>query len=319
MTETIASETFLLNVTLLEPRLKHPTIFKHFDELPQGEAFEILNDHDPKPLYYQMIAERGNVFTWQYLQKGPERWQVKIKKNDAGETIGEIAAKDLRKAEVFKKYGIDFCCGGKKNLQQACEELNVDVATIEAELMNTSNVSSKPGTDFIRWEPDFLSDYIYNQHHLYYYEEGPVIADLLEKVITRHGDHYPHLKKLGDIYNVLQNELKTHFIKEETVLFPFIKAIVKANKTNDFSEINAFPSIKEPVQMMEMDHEGAGELLVQIREVTNNYTLPADACNSFQLLYNKLQELEADLHQHIHLENNILFPKTLQLEKSLNN
>src|SRR5690606_5890025 len=112
--KTQEPEMFTLNVTLLEPRMKHPTIFKYFDELQPGEAFRILNDHDPKPLYYQMLGERGNIFTWDYLQTGP--WfVVQIRKNNAAtqETMGEIATKDLRKAEVFKKYGLDFCCGGK--------------------------------------------------------------------------------------------------------------------------------------------------------------------------------------------------------------
>ena len=167
-TETKESDVFVLNVTLIEPRLKHPTIFKHFDALKEGEAFQILNDHDPKPLYYQLLGERGNIFTWSYLEQGPQWWRVQIKKNDAanGDTVGEIAAKDIRKAEVFKKYGIDFCCGGKKSLKQACEEKGLDVEIVEAELENPVQATSS-ANDYNRWEPDFLADYVYNQHHLY--------------------------------------------------------------------------------------------------------------------------------------------------------
>lgn len=318
VSKQLGSDVFVLNVKLLEPKLKHPTIFKHFDALPMGGAFQILNDHDPKPLYYQMIAERGNIFTWQYIQKGPQWWQVEIKKNEAGMTVGELAARDIRKAEVFKKYGIDFCCGGKKTLKQACEELNLDAAVVEVELDNSQKAPAKGfDNDFDRWQPDFLADYIYNQHHIYYYDEGPVIADLCDKVVARHGDHFRHLYEIKDLYKVLQGELNTHFMKEEKVLFPFIKALVKAKRSDDFSDLNQFPSIKEPVQMMEADHEAAGEILVKIRKAANNFENPEEACNSFQLLYKKLADFEADLHQHIHLENNILFPKALKLEKEV--
>src|SRR5688572_22388669 len=113
-----------LYVPSLPPQQKHPAVFQQFDALQDGESFLLINDHDPKPLYYQMIAERGATFNWQYLEKGPQSWQVQITKNkaDDGETVGEIVAKDIRKAEVFKKFGIDFCCGGKKSLKQACLE-----------------------------------------------------------------------------------------------------------------------------------------------------------------------------------------------------
>ena len=315
---TPAGNVFVLNVTELEPRLKHPTIFKHFNALPQGGAFQILNDHDPKPLYYQLIAERGNTFTWQYIQKGPQWWQVEIRKNEAGVTVGELAAADVRKAEVFKKYGIDFCCGGKKNLKQACEEAHVDLAVVETELNNTSNQpATGPAFDFNRWTPEFLADYIYNQHHLSYYQESPVIADVLQKVVARHGAHFPELYKVVDLYQQSQQELNTHFMKEERVLFPFIQELSRAKSSGDLSAVAAYPAINGPVQMMEADHEVAGDILAEIRKVTNNFTPPAGSCNSFQLLYKKLHDLEADLHQHIHLENNILFPKALALEREI--
>ncbi|HUC83253.1 MAG TPA: iron-sulfur cluster repair di-iron protein [Flavisolibacter sp.] len=320
MNTIVAEDVPVLNVTLIEPKLKHPTIFQHFDALKPGEAFQLLNDHDPKPLYYQLIAERGNVFTWTYLEKGPQHWQVQIQKIDVakGETVGEIAAKDLRKAEVFKKYGIDFCCGGKKTLQQVCEEKGIDPAVMESELdasQNTAAVSA--ANDFNRWQPDFLSDYIYNQHHIYYYEEMPVIMDLMEKVKSRHGEHFPELATLHNFLLQLTSELDAHFIKEEKIVFPFIKALMQAKRTGDFTALESQPSLTEPVRMMESEHENAGDLLAQIQQLTNDYTPPSGACNSFQFLYKKLKALDEDLHQHIHLENNLLFPKALAVEKSL--
>ena len=308
-----------LNVTLLEPTLKHPAVFKQFDELPAGGAFYIFNDHDPKPLYYQMIAERGNIFTWSYEQKGPQTWKVLIQKNAIeGPTLGELAAADIRKAEVFKKYGLDFCCGGKKSLRQACEDKSLNITQVEQELQEA--LQQKPvskGLDFNRWELDFLADYIYNEHHKYFYDEDPVIADLLDKVVAQHVDKHPFLKNVSAWYIRLQNELNAHFLKEEKIIFPHIKDLVLAKKTNTQPKEDGINDISGPLQMMEAEHEVAGEILEQINGITNYYTPPADACNSFNLLYQKLKALEEDLHQHIHLENNILFPKAAKLEKEL--
>lgn len=308
-------EPQVLDVTQLEPRMKHPTIFRLFDNLQPGETLIIHNDHDPKPLYYQLIAERGNIFQWTYLEKGPEDWKVAIRRNDteAGESIGELAAKDIRKAEVFKKYGIDFCCGGKKSLKQACEEAGADLALVQAELSKPAGTTTS-SNDFTGWTPSFLADYIFNQHHQYYYRQQPVIADLLEKVVNRHGSHFPELITLMGLYKELVGELNTHFYKEEKVLFPFIRSFQTATETAPAKSVDNL-SLREPVQMMEADHEMAGEILAGINKLTNNYTPPANACNSFQFLYAKLKELQDDLHIHIHLENNILFPKALAMEK----
>lgn len=310
---------FELNVTQLEPKIKHPTIFRCFDALQPGDGFYILNDHDPKPVYYQLVAERGKAFTWEYVEAGPLRWKILVKKHDAGEepTIGDLVAEDIRKAEVFKKYGVDFCCGGKKTLKQACAEKGLDSDAIERELSETSKqVAASKALDFNKWELDFLADYIYNQHHKYYYEEEPVIADLLTKVANHHGEKFPFLRRVVALYSQLQQELRTHFFKEERVLFPLVKQLVAA-KRGGLPVVEPIHSIAAPLQVMEADHDAAGDILAEINAITDHYTPPASACNSFRLLYSKLQALEDDLHQHIHLENNILFPKALQLEKEL--
>jgi regulator of cell morphogenesis and NO signaling len=304
----------------LQPAQKHPTIFRKFDQLNVGESFIIINDHDPKPLYYQLLAERGNIFNWEYLEQGPEVWRVHIKKYEVakGETVGQIAAKDIRKAEVFRKYGIDFCCGGKKSLKQVCDEKGLELTAIETALENV-NAAVRVSENYDRWNPDFLADYIYNKHHQYYYDEAPIIGDLLTKVVGHHGDKYPELKEAAGLFATLAEELNTHFAKEEKVLFPFIKTLVRARQSGNVQELKNQFSLAAPIQMMESDHEAAGGLLAELSEITNNYTPPAGACNSFQFLYSKLKELDEDLHQHIHLENNILFPKALALEKELRN
>lgn len=311
------TDIFVLNVTLIEPRFKHPTIFRHFDALAGGQAFQILNDHDPKPLYYQLLGERGNIFSWSYIEQGPQWWRVEIRKNeDSKETIGQIAASDMRKAEVFKKYGIDFCCGGKKSLKQVCDEKGLDISLVEAELENPT-VSSSTVNDYNRWEADFLADYIYNQHHIYYYNELPTLQGLITKVTDHHGNTHGELKPLYVLFSHLVQELNEHFKAEEEVVFPYIKALVQAKRSGNSAELQTKVAIADPIHIMEADHEAAGGILDEIQKLTNNYTAPADACNSYQFLYKKLKELDEDLHQHIHLENNLLFPKALKLDKEL--
>jgi len=311
----------ILNVTLLEPRLKHPTIFEKFDSLNQGQAFIIHNDHDPKPLYYQLLAERGQTFTWEYLENGPEWWKVRIAKRAEGEneaTIGELVAKDYRKAQVFKKLGIDFCCGGKKTLTEACTKKGIDIHKVEAELAAIDGQPTVTSQNFQQWEPDFLSDYIINTHHRYVKESIPFLSEIAQKVARVHGEGHPELVKVAEVFDRVARDLSLHLIKEENILFPYIKEMVNAGKIGAPLPLSHFGQVNKPIQVMEMEHEGAGEDLSEIRELTNNYQLPEDACTSYRILFRKLEEFENDLHQHVHLENNILFPKAITLEKELN-
>lgn len=311
----------VLDVTKLEPRLKHPTIFSYFDKLKGGEAFVIHNDHDPKPLYYQLLGERGNIFNWEYLEEGPQWWKVRISKKKPGEgdeTLGEIATKDLRKAQIFKKYGLDFCCGGKKTIKEACEEKGLDVTKVEQELQQTDKLSnpSKP-LPYNDWELDFLSDYIVNTHHSYVKKNLPDIRAYANKVKQVHGSHHPELIKTQQLVESIADELTSHMIKEESILFPYIKELVKAKSTGGAAKASQFSSIKQPISIMEHDHDLVGRLAEELRKTTFNYEIPSDACASYSLLYKMLDEFEDDLHTHIHLENNILFPKAIGLESKL--
>lgn len=311
----------ILNVTLLEPRLKHPTIFARFDELNEGETLIIHNDHDPKPLYYQLLGQRGNIFTWTYQESGPEWWKIKITKRISGdnnETLGEIVAKDMHKAQIFKKYGIDFCCGGKKTVKEACADKGLDYTLIEKELQQATQVVAARPLPYNDWSLDFLADYIVNTHHSYTKKVLPEIRGYAAKVARVHGDNHPELLEIYQLVEEVNEEMSTHMVKEEQVLFPYIKEIVASkNKTAD-SQYNALGSVRGPITMMEMEHEHTGNAMEQIRTLSNNYTLPEDACASYSLLFRMLEELEGDLHIHIHLENNILFPKALDLEKTMN-
>jgi len=312
-------EKNILNVSLLEPRQKHPTIFLRYDELKEGESLTIHNDHDPKPLYYQLLGERGNAFVWEYLEEGPELWKVHITKRITGEneeTLGQIATKDLRKAQIFKKYGLDFCCGGKKTVKQACAEKGLDVTQIEKELQQADKVAPGRPLPYNEWALDFLADYIVNTHHSYVKKSLPDLMSYAAKVAKVHGEHHPELLPIYQLVKAVNAEFTEHMVKEEQVLFPFIKELV--SKNNGAQKLpSSFGSVEGPINMMEAEHEMVGKNMEEIRALSVNYSLPEDACASYSLLYKMLEEFEDDLHTHIHLENNILFPKALALEKEL--
>lgn len=309
-----------LDVTVIEPRLKHSTIFEKFDALSGGQAFVIHNDHDPKPLYYQLIGERGEVFDWEYLLNGPEIWEVKITKLNTGEkpaSIGELVASDFRKAEVFRKFGLDFCCGGKKSIKEACKEKGLDITEVEKELKAVDNKPKVREDDFNNWELDFLVDYIINTHHKYVLEAIPMLDEFSSKVARVHGESHPEVVLIAEHYNAVANELKAHMPKEEQILFPYIKEMVESKKQGAILNPAGFGTIENPIRMMESEHISAGENMEKIHQLSNSFTPPVDACNSYRVLFGKLEEFEQDLHRHIHLENNILFPKAIALEKEL--
>ncbi|MBS1586776.1 MAG: iron-sulfur cluster repair di-iron protein [Bacteroidetes bacterium] len=308
----------ILDVTVLEPRMKHPTIFARFDELTEGESLIIHNDHDPKPLYYQLLGERGNIFNWEYLEQGPQWWRVRISKRVTGEkdeTVGEIAAKDLRKAEIFKKYNIDFCCGGKKTVKEACAAKGLDVTKIEAELQEADKVLAQRPLPYNEWEPGFLADYIVNTHHTYIRKSLPELVGYATKVAGVHGGRHPELHEIKKLIEEVNTELTAHMMKEERILFPYIKELSANGQQSNGS---AFGTVQQPVNIMQMEHESVATLMEEIKQLSTNYTLPEDACASYSLLYRKLAEFDDDLHLHIHLENNILFPKAIELEKNRN-
>ena len=317
--DTLLAQENFLNVTAIEPKLKHPTIFKMFDALKPGEALTIHNDHDPKPLYYQLLGERGNIFTWEYLEEGPQLWRVKISKKLSGqsdETLGEIAAKDLRKAEVFKKYGLDFCCGGKKTVKEACAEKGLDVTKVEQELQKADkDVTQSRPLPYNEWSLDFLSDYILNTHHRYVRKTIPDLKFYGAKVASVHGNVHPELHKINKLTDEVCDELASHMVKEEAALFPYIKSLVVAKRDGTHLQNVNFKSIQSPINMMEHEHESVGNKMDEIRRLSHNYLLPEDACASYAFWFKTLDEFENDLHLHVHLENNILFPKALDLEK----
>ncbi|MGV9004499.1 iron-sulfur cluster repair di-iron protein [Flavobacterium sp.] len=229
-------------------------------------------------------------------------------------TIGEFVAKDFRTAAVFSKYGIDFCCKGNRTIEEACEKKNLDFAQIEKEVTQLLETKSEGAIDFKSWPTDLLIDYIEKTHHRFVEEKSPVLLPFLDKLCKVHGHNHPELFEINELFIGCANELAQHMKKEENVLFPFIKQMENALRTGQAIEQPHFGTVENPIAMMKHEHENEGDRFVKIAEITNNYTPPSDACNTYKVTFAMLQEFEQDLHKHIHLENNILFPKAIEMQ-----
>lgn len=229
-------------------------------------------------------------------------------------TIGEYVAKDFRTAAIFSKYGIDFCCKGNRTIEEASEKKNLDSVQIEKEVTQLLESKSDGAIDFKSWPSDLLIDYIEKTHHRYVEEKSAVLVAFLDKLCKVHGHNHPELFEINELFIGCANELAQHMEKEETILFPFIKKMENAIRTRQAIEQPHFGTVENPIAMMKHEHENEGDHFVKIAELTDNYTPPADACNTYKVTFAMLQEFEQDLHKHIHLENNILFPKAIEME-----
>lgn len=228
--------------------------------------------------------------------------------------IGEMVAEDFRTASVFKKFGIDFCCKGGRTIQDACENKNIDQEKVYSELENLPKGDQK-SIDFTSWPLDLLADYVEKTHHRYVEEKTPILQQFLDKLCKVHGDRHPELFQITELFNESAKEMVAHMKKEELILFPFIRNMVKAKQTGEELRQPHFGTVENPVNMMMHDHTAQGELFEKISELTQSYNPPADACNTYRVTYQMLEEFDTDLHTHIHLENNILFPKAVTMEK----
>lgn len=231
-------------------------------------------------------------------------------------TVAEIVTENIKTADIFKKNKIDFCCGGDVLVTEICAKKGVDYAQLKEEILNIGKAPSG-AQDFNTWDIDFLADYIINTHHKYVAEANNLIIQYSDKVAKVHGHHFTETVKINSLFHELAAELNSHMHKEEMILFPFIKEIAKAKKENTKLAPPAFGTIQNPINMMEAEHTDAGDILSEIATLSDNYTPPQGACNTFKALYSKLEEYQNDLFQHIHLENNILFPKAIKFEGEL--
>ena len=231
-------------------------------------------------------------------------------------TVAEIVTKDIKTADVFKKNGIDFCCGGNVAVREVCAKKGIDFEELRKDLIEV-NTTDSLSHNFNDWELDFLVDYIVNTHHNYVAAANDLLIQYSDKVASVHGHHYSEVVEINKILHSMFDELNAHMQKEEVILFPYIKKIVVSKKQNIELKKPDFGTINNPIKMMEDEHDAAGDGMKSIATLSNNFTPPSEACNTFKALYAKLEEFQNDLFQHIHLENNILFPKAIELEKEL--
>jgi regulator of cell morphogenesis and NO signaling len=230
-------------------------------------------------------------------------------------TIGAIVAEDYRKAEVFKKYGLDFCCGGGKSVETACQEKNLSIEELIRDLEAKDDGIIETSDSFNTMDLDLLVDHILKTHHVYVSENIPLIREFSQKVAKVHGAASPEVIEIDRIFNNLGEELGMHMHKEEFMLFPFIIKIAESDRLGYPLPAPQFGSIANPVNMMEHEHVNAGDAIEKIKTLSNNYSPPEYACTTYRVLYAKLKEFEEDLNRHIHLENNILFPRAKQMER----
>ena len=224
-------------------------------------------------------------------------------------TIGEIVAADYRTAKVFETHGIDFCCGGKVALSAVCQEMAINTDTLLREIEAIKSGQVDRSQNYTSWELPFLVDYIVNTHHAYLKENDVKIASYTRKIAEVHGVHHPEVLEIATIFQKITADMAAHLLEEEEVFFPAVKRADAARKAGKASLKEDCDVITESLAKLGREHEEIGDAIHTIRHLSKNYAIPKDTCNTFLITYQMLKEFEDDLHKHVHLENNILFPK----------
>lgn len=237
--------------------------------------------------------------------------------NFTTKTIREIAIEAPATTRVFEEFKIDFCCGGGRSFSDACERAGVSPLVVSQKINQVLKNSTENFDSLETKSASELVDYILEKHHVFTKSEIERLSALMEKVRRKHGDAHPELLLLENEFSTLCSDLTPHMRKEETVLFPFIKNLEMALINNLSAPHPPFGTVKNPIRMMMTEHDTDGEILRKMREIAKDYFVPEGACPSFQALYFGLEELEKDLHRHIHLENNVLFPQAVKLEQKV--
>lgn len=230
-----------------------------------------------------------------------------------GSTVRDIVTADYRAAAVFQRYGIDFCCGGGATIDDACRERNLDTAAVLDDVTRACATPDASTPRFHVWDLPTLVAYIVSNHHAYVRDVLPSIQAHTQKLASVHGGNHPELLEVAEVFDGVAAEMRSHMFKEEQILFPYVKTLSDAASRGGPVPRAPFGPVSNPIAMMEQEHESAGGAMARIRELTGGYVPPADGCTTYRITMQELAAFEADLHAHVHLENNILFPKAKQL------
>lgn len=231
--------------------------------------------------------------------------------------LKDIVSSDFNTAAILEKHNLDFCCNGYRTLETACTQLNLNTEDVLSKLNNHAESSAQYDNRYDQWSIGFLAEYILNNHHVYVKNAIPRINALLEKITEKHSGNHPELIEVKKLYKLLSEDMLSHLAKEEEILFPIIKNLDAVNNGNGAYTQHGCGSIKNPIRVMDSEHDNAGELAYKIRSLTNNYTTPEDGCTSYDVALKELKQFEEDLHKHVHLETNILFPKSIEVEEAI--
>lgn len=229
-------------------------------------------------------------------------------------TLRELVATDFRTAAVFERHGLDFCCSGCRTIEQACREAGVDEHALLAELDSVLEAPAAGVPDYKHWDARTLVDHIVSKHHGYTREAIPPLLQHTEKIAGVHGQRHPELVHIAALFRRVADEMTDHMFKEERILFPFIAAIDEARASGRALPRPPFGTVENPIGMMEAEHKFVGDAMAEMRHLTNGFTPPEDACGTYRVTLQELDAFERDLHTHVHLENNVLFPKAVALE-----
>lgn len=227
--------------------------------------------------------------------------------------VSQFVTEDYRTASVFKQYGLDFCCGGKEPLGEACEKNNVDKAEIVSELQRIVAQPAAGMPRFREWSTDLLIEYIKQNHHSYVRDAIPRISPFINKIAHRHGDSLPHNVDIARLFNQLSEEMLDHLKKEEKEQFPLVLSVIEKQNRGETPNEGEQNKLRQLQEELEEEHEYAANLVSEIARLSSNYTPHEGACPTYQATYKELEAFEKDLHHHVHLENNVLFPRALSL------